>query len=56
MAGRPEIGLAVAAWTTLILLSTVFVKQHYVADMVGGVLLAFVTSWASLNLLKKSAP
>jgi len=51
-----RIGLAVGAWTALIVLSTVFVKQHYVADMVGGVLLAFVTSRTSLNLLAKRAP
>ena len=48
-----RIGLAVGIWTALIVLSTVFVKQHYVADMVGGVLLAFVTSRASLTLLAK---
>jgi len=50
-----RIGLAVAIWTALIVLSTVFVKQHYVADMVGGVVLAFVTSRASLGLLAKRA-
>jgi len=48
-----RIGLPVAAWTALIVLSTVFVKQHYLADMVGGVLLAIVTSRASLSLLTK---
>ena len=51
-----RIGLAVGVWTALIVLSTVFVKQHYVADMVGGVLLAFVTSRASLSLLAKRQP
>lgn len=39
-----RIGIAVAVWVTLIVLSTVFVKQHYVADMVAGVLLAFAAS------------
>ena len=36
------VGLAVGAWAALIALSTVFTKQHYVADVVSGILLAFV--------------
>ncbi len=39
-----RVGIVVAVWAALILLSTVFVKQHYVADMVAGALLAFVVS------------
>ena len=46
-----RIGLAVAIWAALIVVSTVFVKQHYVADMVAGVLLAFVASRGSLRLV-----
>jgi membrane-associated phospholipid phosphatase len=39
-----KIGVPVAIWVALIVASTVFVKQHYVADIVGGLLLAFGTS------------
>lgn len=46
-----RIGVPVVAWTALIVLSTVFVKQHYVADMVGGVLLAGALSWFFLGLI-----
>ena len=46
-----RIGMPVAVWVTLIVVSTVFVKQHYVADMVAGVLLAFVASRVSLRVV-----
>jgi membrane-associated phospholipid phosphatase len=36
--------LPLIAWAGLIALSTVMVKQHYVADIAGGLLLAFGTS------------
>ena len=36
-----RIGIPVAVWVALIVASTVFVKQHYVADVIGGLLLAF---------------
>ncbi|MDE3087860.1 MAG: phosphatase PAP2 family protein [Chloroflexota bacterium] len=36
-----RIGVPVAIWVALIVASTVFVKQHYIADMIGGLLLAF---------------
>ncbi len=36
-----RIGIPVAVWVALIVASTVFVKQHYVADVVAGLLLAF---------------
>jgi membrane-associated phospholipid phosphatase len=32
-------------WAGLIAISTVMVKQHYVVDIVGGLILAFATSW-----------
>ena len=35
-------GVAVGAWAGLIALSTLFTKQHYVADVVSGILLAGV--------------
>ena len=46
-----RIGLAVAIWAALIVVSTVFVKQHYVADMVAGVVLAFVASRGPLRVV-----
>ena len=49
------LGMPIAVWAALIVLSTVFVKQHYVPDVVAGVLLASVTSWWSLRLLAGSA-
>ena len=39
-----RVGTFVALWAALIVLSTVFVKQHYVADLVAGALLAFAVS------------
>ena len=41
-------GLGVAVWAVLIVLSTVFVKQHYVVDMVAGAGLAYVVSRSML--------
>ena len=40
-----RIGIAAAIWTALIVASTVLVKQHYLADVAGGLVLATVTSW-----------
>ena len=40
-----RIGVAAAIWTALIVASTVLVKQHYLADVAGGLVLATVTSW-----------
>ena len=51
-----RIGLAAGVWVTLIVLSTVFVKQHYVADLVAGVVLASVVSWLSLREMAKEEP
>ena len=48
-----KIGLAVAIWVALIVVSTVFVKQHYVADMLAGVLLASVASAVSLRVVRE---
>jgi membrane-associated phospholipid phosphatase len=39
-----RIGMAAAIWTALIVASTVLVKQHYIADVAGGLALAVVTS------------
>jgi membrane-associated phospholipid phosphatase len=46
-----RIGIIAAAWTALIVASTVFVKQHYVADVVSGLLLAWGASWLCWKLL-----
>ena len=46
-----RLGVPIAIWAALIVLSTVFVKQHYVPDVVAGVVLASVASWWSLRLL-----
>jgi membrane-associated phospholipid phosphatase len=40
-----RIGVAAAIWTALIVASTVLVKQHYLADVAGGLVLASVTSF-----------
>ncbi len=36
-----RVGWVVAVWVALIVLSTVFVKQHYVPDLAAGLILAF---------------
>lgn len=46
-----RIGIVFAIWTALIVASTVFVKQHYVADIASGLLLAFSVSWVYRKLL-----
>jgi membrane-associated phospholipid phosphatase len=40
-----RIGVPAAIWTALIVMSTVLIKQHYLADVAGGLVLAGVTSW-----------
>jgi membrane-associated phospholipid phosphatase len=47
-----RVGLPVAAWTALIVASTVLVKQHYLADVVAGLLLAASTSSLFLRLTR----
>jgi membrane-associated phospholipid phosphatase len=44
-----RIGVPVAIWVTLIVLSTMFVKQHYIADVIGGLAIAFGGSWFFLK-------
>ena len=46
-----RVGVPIAIWAALIVLSTVFVKQHYVPDVVAGVLLGSVASRWSLRWL-----
>jgi membrane-associated phospholipid phosphatase len=40
-----RIAVAATIWTALIVMSTVLVKQHYLADVAGGLVLAAVMSW-----------
>ena len=44
-------GFIAAFWTTLIVASTVLIKQHYVADLVAGLLLAFGVSSLYIKLI-----
>jgi len=44
-----RIGIPVAVWVALIVASTVFVKQHYIADMISGLLLAFGAAGVALK-------
>jgi membrane-associated phospholipid phosphatase len=51
-----RVGAVVAIWAALIVVSTVFVKQHYVADMVAGAGLAYVVSRFTLARVASRAP
>ncbi len=51
-----RLGIAAAAWTSLIVASTLLIKQHYVADIVSGLLLAFGASWIYARLLPRVWP
>jgi membrane-associated phospholipid phosphatase len=46
----PRTGRYIAAWCGLIVLSTVFVHQHYVADMAGGIVVAGTACLVSRRL------
>jgi membrane-associated phospholipid phosphatase len=47
-----RIGVVAAIWTALIVVSTVLVKQHYLADLAGGLMLGGVTSWLILRITR----
>jgi membrane-associated phospholipid phosphatase len=47
-----RIGVAAAIWTALIVMSTVLIKQHYLADVVGGLVLAGVISWLVMRITR----
>jgi len=49
-----RIGIPAAIWTALIVASTVLVKQHYLADVGGGLVLAGVASWLVLRITRAS--
>jgi membrane-associated phospholipid phosphatase len=42
-------GLIAAIWAALIVASTVLVKQHYLADVLAGLILAFYLSWLCMR-------
>ncbi len=50
-ASRLHRGVAVVAfaWATLVALSTLFTKQHYVVDVIAGTLLAYASYWIHLR-------
>jgi membrane-associated phospholipid phosphatase len=50
-----RLGLVIAVWTALIVTSTVLIKQHYLADVISGLLLAFGASWLSIRLFFRKA-
>jgi membrane-associated phospholipid phosphatase len=47
-----RIGIAAAIWTALIVMSTVLIKQHYLADVAGGLALAGVVSWLVMRIAR----
>jgi membrane-associated phospholipid phosphatase len=44
-------GIVASIWTALILASTVLIKQHYVADVISGLLLAFGAATLFIRLI-----
>ncbi len=50
-----RLGIVIAIWTALIVASTVLIRQHYLADVASGLLLAFGASWLFMQLLLKKA-
>jgi len=47
------LGIILSIWTALIVASTLFVKQHYIADMLFGLALAFTFAWLYNKLIVK---
>ena len=50
-----RVGTPIALWAALVAISTVFVKQHYVPDLVAGVALGGLVSLAFLRMASSSA-
>ncbi len=50
-----KVGIVVSIWTALIVASTVLIKQHYIADVISGLLLAFGVSWLYLKVIPRKA-
>jgi membrane-associated phospholipid phosphatase len=51
---RP-LGIAASIWTVLIVASTVLIKQHYIADLIFGLALAFGLCWLYMRFLLRKA-
>ena len=53
MTGRPVIGSIVLIWAVLIALSTLYTKQHYILDVlagiIGGLMISALTFWMVLS-------
>lgn len=49
----PWASKALIAWFILIIPATVFLKQHFVIDIYGGILVAFTTYWSLVFLIEK---
>jgi membrane-associated phospholipid phosphatase len=49
-----RLGIAAGIWTALIAASTVLIKQHYIADVAGGLAVAFAAAWAAGKLAPQS--
>lgn len=47
-------GIVAAIWAALIIASTVLIKQHYLADLLGGLLLAFGAGWLYTRMILHS--
>ncbi len=47
------LGIILSIWTALIVAATLFIKQHYIADMLFGLALAFTFSWLYNKLIVK---
>ena len=45
-------GIAAAAWTALIVVSTLLIKQHYLADVAGGLALGVSGSWLVMRVTR----
>jgi membrane-associated phospholipid phosphatase len=48
-------GIAAGVWTALIVASTVLIKQHYLADVLGGLIVAFAAAWVAGKLVPQRA-
>lgn len=47
------LGILLSIWTALIVAATLFIKQHYIADMLFGLVLAFSFSYLYLKVIVK---
>jgi membrane-associated phospholipid phosphatase len=50
------VGTVAVAWAGLIVLSTLFIHQHYVADVAGGLVVALAASWLALRFVGDRLP